>query len=114
MVIRSHSLRHIIASYYFYDYLRCFRRLILAALDSEEDAWRFRQAQARANAAEATAVGALDPTPVRRTGASRPQVIETISLEKACDIWFASTKPRTLPRRLYRSGWHSCQPSLCM
>jgi len=34
------------------------------------------------------------PRPVRET---RPQVTETISLEKARDSWLASIKPRTLP-----------------
>ncbi|EKT4074182.1 site-specific integrase [Stenotrophomonas maltophilia] len=67
-------------------------------MDSEEDVKLFRQAQAQANAAEVAAIGVLDPTPVRRTHASRPQVTETISLEKARDAWLASIKPRTLPK----------------
>lgn len=66
-------------------------------IDSEDDVRLFRQAQSFATAAEVAAIGILDPEPqpVRST---RPQVSETISLEKARDAWLASIKPRTLPK----------------
>ncbi|MEL3954929.1 site-specific integrase [Stenotrophomonas bentonitica] len=66
-------------------------------IDSEDDVRLFRQAQSFATATEVAAIGMLDPEPhpVRST---RPQVSETISLEKARDAWLASIKPRTLPK----------------
>ncbi|XGB23559.1 site-specific integrase [Streptomyces sp. II-2-2-2] len=66
-------------------------------IDSEDDVRLFRQAQTFSTAAEVAAIGMLDPkpSPVRET---RPQVTETISLEKARDAWLASIKPRTLPK----------------
>lgn len=66
-------------------------------IDSEDDVRLFRQVHSFATSAEVAAIGRLDPepTPVREP---RPQVSETISLEKARDAWLASIKPRTLPK----------------
>ncbi|WP_312329032.1 DUF6538 domain-containing protein [Stenotrophomonas sp.] len=61
-------------------------------IDSEDDVRLFRQAQSFATAEEVAAIGRLDPepTPVRDP---RPQVSETISLEKARDAcWRASSR----------------------
>jgi uncharacterized protein (DUF1778 family) len=66
-------------------------------IDSDDDVRLFRQAQSIGTVEEVAAIGRLDPEPnlVRE---NRPQVTETITLEKARDAWLASIKPRTLPK----------------